>query len=428
MTFFTPYNITYLLSQILGVFAIYKLMRSFFEETAVKKSVEAAVYVLYYLLTTSVYLVLNIPLVNFIVNVSAICALAFLYVSSVKKKIFVGLLIYVFNICAEMLIVTVTGYIQFPITQTNNYDSIFGAVAANVLIFIVSTATNSFKSIKKGSVLPQVYWVALFAIPVTSLYVLAMIFQSDTLSKQEVSSSVAAILIVNFMVFFLFDRISLLYIAKQESALIKQQNEYYANQLLIVEDLHTATNKLRHDIKNHLLTIMTYLESNDTDDAKKHISDIIGAYQNNSEIIHTGNPAIDGLLNFKFHKAVEQGIKIDTKISLPSDFDFSPYDLTVILGNLVDNALYAVSSVETNKFIDLRMSCSKGMLIIKISNPYTTTIIRKDGQIVTSKSDKENHGMGLKNVNEVLEKYNGTSDIDDDNGIFTITAALYLPD
>lgn len=425
---FTLYNITYLFSQALGVFALYKLMKAFFEEIQVKKVIESAAFIGYYLLTSSVYLILNIPLVNFVVNITAIISLTFLYTSSLKKRALVGLLVYVFNACTEMMIVTLTGYINFPITEANNYNSIFGAVTANVLLFIVSMAASSFKNIKSGTALPKAYWAALLAVPVSSLYILAMLFQSNGLSGlsvYEVSSSVVAILIVNFMVFILFDRISLLYKERQESALIKQQNEYYANQLLLVEDLHQTTSKLRHDIKNHFLTINSYLEENNIDEAQKLISSIIGAYQGKAEVVHTGFPAVDGLLNFKLRSASDLGIKINIKADLPSDFNFSLFDLTVIMGNLIDNALQAVSQVENDKFIDLRMKCSKGMLIIKVSNPYITAVKKERGKIVTTKADKDNHGWGLRNVDEVLGKYNGTSKIDYDNGVFTVTVALY---
>ena len=66
------------------------------------------------------------------------------------------------------------------------------------------------------------------------------------------------------------------------------------------------------------------------------------------------------------------------------------------------------------------------MLLIKVTNPFKTAIKREKGVIVTSKTDKENHGYGLKSVNETVEKYNGTVNINPDNDIFTITVVLYI--
>ena len=102
------------------------------------------------------------------------------------------------------------------------------------------------------------------------------------------------------------------------------------------------------------------------------------------------------------------------------------FDMTVILGNLIDNALRAVSLVTENGFIDFVIHYSKGMLLIKISNPFCTYIKQEGGQIITSKPDKENHGYGLRSVNETVAKYNGTIEIETDENIFTITAILYV--
>ena len=100
--------------------------------------------------------------------------------------------------------------------------------------------------------------------------------------------------------------------------------------------------------------------------------------------------------------------------------------MTVILGNLLDNALQAVSLVTENGFIDFAIHYSKGMLLIKVTNPFKTAIKREKGVIVTSKADKENHGYGLKSVNETVEKYNGTVNINPDIDIFTVTVVLYI--
>ncbi|MCM1488501.1 MAG: ATP-binding protein, partial [Firmicutes bacterium] len=174
-----------------------------------------------------------------------------------------------------------------------------------------------------------------------------------------------------------------------------------------------------------LVTILSYMENN-KEDAYKYITDIIGVYQNKTEIIHTGYPEIDGLLNFKFYPALEEGTKINAKVTLPLNMTFPSFDLTVILGNLIDNALEAIALVEENKFIDFKMNYSKGMMVIKISNPYKNALNMENGKLITSKKDKTNHGLGLKSINEILKRYNGITEIETDENTFTITAALYL--
>ncbi len=426
MNEFTLYTLTYLLSQALGIYSVYKLIKSFFDGCKIKNSVEAMLYMLYYALTATVYLTINIPLINLIVNIIAIFLLTFLYQSSIKKKLLVGLLTYIFMFGTEMIVVTLTGYIDFPIAERNDYHSVFGIVMVNVLIYAVSMAANGFKNIKIGNTLPETYWISLFLIPISSLFMLLMIFQSVGLSMYQITISIIAVLIINFTVFFLFDRVARLYQDKQEKGLIEQQNKYYENQLQIINETQEVSNILKHDMKNHLRSLFSDIKSGNLSEAQKHISDIVDVYESGTEIINTGYPAIDSLVNFKLQTAKQNGVRVSVNASLPSDLNLSSFDMTVILGNLLDNALQAVSLVTENGFIDFAIHYSKGMLLIKVTNPFKTAIKREKGVIVTSKTDKENHGYGLKSVNETVEKYNGTVNINPDNDIFTITVVLYI--
>lgn len=426
MTVFSLYNVIYLLSQALGVFAVYKLIKAFFDNRNVKKITEVISFAGYYFLTSLVYLVINIPLVNFIVTLLAYFFLTFLYCSSIKKKVFVSLLIYIFGFCTEMIVVTLTGYINFPIAERNNYDSIFGVVTSNVLLFAVSMIVSGFKNIKIGNVMPKAYWAALFVIPVSSLIILATFFQTEGLTVYQIAIPVTVVLVINFTVFFLFDRLAKLYQVTRENQLIEQQNRYYENQLELMQASLETSSLLRHDIKNHLFTVSSYIDNGNINELKNHISDIIEVYQSKTEIVNTGYPAIDSLINFKLQSPRKSGIAVKINVSIPPDLKLSSYDSTVILGNLIDNALQAVSSFSEDGYIDLDIHYSKGMLLIRVSNPYKSIVKEENGKIVTSKADRKNHGFGLKSVNTVVEKYNGTIEIETNNNIFTITVALYL--
>lgn len=208
MNEFMLYTLTYLFSQALGIYSIYKLVRAFFEECIVKRCVEVGAFVGYYVLTSSLYLIVNVPIANFVVNIISVFLLTFMYSSSIKKKLLVDVLTYIFMAGVEMLVVTLTGYISFSITQTNDYHSIFGIVVINILKYVVSMAVSGFKNIKNGNTLPVSYWVLLLVIPVSSLFMLVVIFQSDGLVIYQITLSVIAVLIINSTVFFLFDRLA----------------------------------------------------------------------------------------------------------------------------------------------------------------------------------------------------------------------------
>ena len=94
MNDYTLYTLTYLLSQALGVYAVYKLIGAFFNERIATKKTEITAFVGYYVLTSLIYLVINIPLINFAVNLIAVFLLTFLYSSTIRKKLLTALLTY----------------------------------------------------------------------------------------------------------------------------------------------------------------------------------------------------------------------------------------------------------------------------------------------------------------------------------------------
>lgn len=420
------YTLTYLPSQALGIYSIYKLVRAFFEERIVKRYVEVVAFVGYYVLTSLIYLFINIPIANFVVNIISIFLLTFMYASSIKKKLLVDVLTYIFMACTETLVVTLTGQLSFSIIEKNDYKSIFGIVVINVLKYVVSMAVSVFKNIKSGNTLPVAYWISLLIMPISSLFMLVVIFQSEVLVIYQVALSVVAVLIINFTVFFLFDGLAKTYRENQEKELVKQQNKYYENQLEIINASLKNSSILRHDMKNHLRVIFSDIKNGNINEAQQHITDITDAYNAGNEIMRTGYPAIDSIVNFKLQNAKQDGIKINASSTLPQGLNISSFDSTVILGNLIDNALQAVSLVTENKFIDLVLHYSKGILLIKIANPFVNEIKKSGDNVITTKKDKENHGYGLASVKETVEKYNGTVEINPGDNIFTVKVVLYI--
>lgn len=132
---------------------------------------------------------------------------------------------------------------------------------------------------------------------------------------------------------------------KQEKEFVEQQNKYYENQLELINVSLENSSILRHDMKNHLQAIFTDIKNGNIIEAQQHISDITDVYNSDGEIIHTGYPAIDSIVNFKLQSARKNVVKVNVSSTLPQGLNISSFDLTVIFGNLIDNALQAVSLV-----------------------------------------------------------------------------------
>ena len=97
---------------------------------------------------------------------------------------------------------------------------------------------------------------------------------------------------------------------------------------------------------------------------------------------------------------VEQGINLDM---------IEDSDLIAMLGNLFDNALRASLECGYERYIKIHIFMQEigGYCIIKMTNAFSGKIIMKDGNFVTSKIESRFHGLGIKSVNRMAEKYGG---------------------
>lgn len=134
---------------------------------------------------------------------------------------------------------------------------------------------------------------------------------------------------------------------------------------------------------------------------------------------------VDSILNYKIDEAQKRGIKVDLDVDIPEKLNIQPFDLNIILGNLLDNAIEAVSKLERNKVIKASIKLDRNILYINISNPFDGNIIYKKSNLKTTHKDKENHGFGLKSVKKAISKYNGIMNVYHTDSIFNVDVLLY---
>ncbi|MEF9922752.1 MAG: ATP-binding protein [Anaerovoracaceae bacterium] len=150
-------------------------------------------------------------------------------------------------------------------------------------------------------------------------------------------------------------------------------------------------------------------------------------YTNNDKVlVNSGNQDIDSILNYKFEKGKEAGVQISTNISVPSTLSIEPFDIAVILGNTIDNALEAVLNV-SERWIHVEIHYSKGRLIIEVINSFDGIVKMKQDRLLTRKHEKENHGLGLHSVELVVAKYDGLLQTTYDDQKFKAKMLIYLP-
>ena len=144
------------------------------------------------------------------------------------------------------------------------------------------------------------------------------------------------------------------------------------------------------------------------------------------EYTHSGNISVDSILDFKLQETEQKKIKTTLDVNVPEELNVPSFDMAVILGNLLDNATTAVSKLIEERYINIIIKYDKGRFVLHIDNPFEGEIIKENNTFLTTKLDKSNHGVGLQSIKAVLEKYNGSIEIEHNEKIFSVTLLMYI--
>ena len=123
--------------------------------------------------------------------------------------------------------------------------------------------------------------------------------------------------------------------------------------------------------------------------------------------------------------ALQKGIRFQVRIQVPDELSVSDIDLSVILGNLLENAIDAADCGEgEQRFIQFHMLCSGQMLAITVDNGFHGEVKKVDGRYVSS---KPNHsGLGLRNIEMIADKYEGGVEFTHDPHVFHSSVMMAL--
>ena len=245
----------------------------------------------------------------------------------------------------------------------------------------------------------------LLVIPAMSVIVLSVLMLGESEKIFAILIS-GCMLIINISVFYLYNIVTENYIHLRDNDIYKQQTYAYQNQLEVIMESGNRVRALRHDMKKHILALQVLVQRKDAEETNKYLDSMKNFMTNPEEYVKTGNDTVDSLLNYKIQKANEVLNVVETKISIPEQLRLRSFDLNVLLGNLLDNAIDASMQTEDKK-LKITITLEKEILFLNIRNSCQRIAGRRRDFFETTKEDKVNHGIGLENVRRIVKKYHG---------------------
>ena len=220
--------------------------------------------------------------------------------------------------------------------------------------------------------------------------------------------------------------------AQQRGAELERYNHQLAMQSLQYENLQDRINEARqakHDVRHHITVMDGYLKSGDLDGLEQYLNSYKRSLPDDNAIVFCRHHATNALLLYFAQLAKNNDIDYDVIVAdIPKQIKIPETALSVILGNLLENAVEATSLVtDRPKKIEIKVKTSHDSVFIKISNTFNGTLKRdKSGKFLSTKH--EGRGIGLTSVRNIIKQYNGICEISQDDGMFSVTVFLNIPE
>lgn len=191
-----------------------------------------------------------------------------------------------------------------------------------------------------------------------------------------------------------------------------------------IRELHENARRLKHDMKNHLMVIASYLNSGEYDAAKAYTSQILDKLNAVHSYVETGNLLMNHILNEKLNFARGQGISIKAEIENLPFRRMESLDFSALFSNLLDNAIEACRTEgEPELFVGITKRRDYETILVK--NKISGSVLEQNPDLHSTKQDKDVHGLGIARTKEIVGKYGGVCDFYEENSWFC--ACAFIP-
>lgn len=204
------------------------------------------------------------------------------------------------------------------------------------------------------------------------------------------------------------------------NALRNSEKHYYD----FVIETWQNTRRVRHDLKHYILLLNEYMQNKEYDKLQYRLQKMLNYTESLKRVTLSGNEIIDGIVGYWQVQSQDKLIDFNTDISF-KEIRIDDIDLSIVLGNALENAYTAVqSSVMEKPFINIKIKEKAGLILLDISNNYSTPIVIKNDTFYSGKRNFNEPGTGVENIKLIVEKYHGYHKINIANGIFHLQLAL----
>lgn len=227
---------------------------------------------------------------------------------------------------------------------------------------------------------------------------------------------------INILSFFLFNKMLETAEENGKLQLLLCKAEFEQEKYSKLLSINAEINAIKHDLKNQLICANRSLAAGDMSANEKYMQELNSTIDSIGTPILSGNSLIDYMISSKISET--SGIKI-VVVGTAVDIHMDDIDLSILIGNILDNAIEAVITVGAEeKLIEFSCSEYQGYKNIVVKNSISDSVLKNNGMLETTKESKEHHGFGVRSIKKIAEKYDGVVRFYEEENKFCVHVAI----
>ncbi|MGN0420196.1 MAG: GHKL domain-containing protein [Acetatifactor sp.] len=346
------------------------------------------------------------------------------------------LTVVIYNIF-DILVGNVCFYVTSVTTQKTFEDlSVPGSFSRIYLLFIIYLIEYGLLCFLKNrknplsimsaedSVISALFFGCSFLVVILNYYILYYVADDNLLLNISGFFITCSMLIIQFIAMRLLQQLQIKRQREHEYDILKLEIKQQKEQLQLLQESEQRIRELRHDTRNYFLTYQTLLEDGKTAEVIDSIKKITELYTNSVAAQLCSNPLVNSMLIQKKNVCETNSIPFFVDVSLPNSFQ--DIEMVVILSNLIDNGIEREKQEPpSNRFLSIQIIPRPNAISVLIKNYISDSVLSDNPELMTTKTDLRNHGIGIPSVKRLLERKNGILRFYETE--HTFCAQIYLP-
>lgn len=376
--------------------------------------------------------------VDYVLYISCFFIYSLIFFHGKKIIMFIAtLILFVIN-SISALICVIFEYAVFGILWQQDFSEIQKTVIFRVILIVVAHIIDIFifwKLIKitskKKYFIKQTDFMTFVVIPLMSIILILCCVNILEIKNNDVKllttlfimSLITIAIAIIYGIMFL--RISKDNQLKTEYLLTQQKMNLYEESVIKSGKQIEKMSKIKHDMKNYLLSIGTLINDKKYEDAEKLCTQMSDNLQRVYTPVNTENILLNAIVNVELDKAESENIDFKVEIlNFLNEFSGNS-DIISVIGNICDNAIeYLKTQPRERRIMSLKITKANDYYAIVCKNKISYSVLNNNSELKTSKYDKENNGKGTNIVKEICYKYNGNVSYKEKNNEFIVTVLL----